>query len=184
MAKDLAYEDARFRGLGFSRTHPDGVVEHLPSDQITIHTQTASVAFARVATELERGKRAYICGYETDKGKPGRCTPGDAHCNNYCNMAPEKGSMQSVPVQYDYTKSVEDEVAHLKKELERAYRAIYGFHNAWVKHERFGDIPVAYHSCTIAAAARSVKEHSLEGADYFVGKHVSVLQEALEHYFR
>lgn len=35
----------------------------------------------------------YICGYASDKGQPGRCTPGDEHCNNYCNQAPEKGPM-------------------------------------------------------------------------------------------
>lgn len=40
----------------------------------------------------------YVCGYASDKGQPGRCTPGDAHCNNYCNMAPEKGPMQKHPL--------------------------------------------------------------------------------------
>lgn len=35
----------------------------------------------------------YICGYARDKGQPGRCTPGDDHCNNYCNKAPQKGPM-------------------------------------------------------------------------------------------
>jgi len=39
----------------------------------------------------------YICGFRTDKGKYGRCTPGDEHCNNYCNNAPEKGPMQDRP---------------------------------------------------------------------------------------
>lgn len=39
----------------------------------------------------------YICGYAKDKGKHGRCTPGDDRCNNYCNMAPEKGPMQNHP---------------------------------------------------------------------------------------
>lgn len=38
--------------------------------------------------------RFYICGFERDKGQPGRCTPGDDRCNNYCNMAPSKGPMQ------------------------------------------------------------------------------------------
>jgi hypothetical protein len=36
----------------------------------------------------------YICGHMGDKGKPGRCTPGDEHCNNYCNLAPQNGPMQ------------------------------------------------------------------------------------------
>jgi hypothetical protein len=40
---------------------------------------------------------AFICGYARDKGQIGRCTPGDEHCNNYCNMAPEKGPMQDHP---------------------------------------------------------------------------------------
>lgn len=39
----------------------------------------------------------YICGYQRDKGQPGRCTPGDDRCNNYCNMAPSKGPMQRAP---------------------------------------------------------------------------------------
>lgn len=41
---------------------------------------------------------AYICGYAPDKGKHGRCTPGDEYCNNYCNMAPQKGPMQDAPL--------------------------------------------------------------------------------------
>ncbi len=40
----------------------------------------------------------YVCGYAVDRGKPGRCTPGDTRCNNYCNMAPEKGPMQNSPL--------------------------------------------------------------------------------------
>ncbi|WP_274626591.1 hypothetical protein [Arvimicrobium flavum] len=40
---------------------------------------------------------AYVCGHASDKGKPGRCTPGDAHCNNYCNLAPQKGPMVDAP---------------------------------------------------------------------------------------
>lgn len=41
---------------------------------------------------------SYLCGYAGDKGQPGRCTPGDSRCNNYCNMAPEKGPMQPHPL--------------------------------------------------------------------------------------
>lgn len=40
----------------------------------------------------------YICGLAADKGKPGRCFPGDDHCNNYCNMASEKGAMADHPL--------------------------------------------------------------------------------------
>lgn len=47
----------------------------------------------------------YICGYARDKGQPGRCTPGDDHCNNYCNMAPAKGPMQKGPLPCSHTAS-------------------------------------------------------------------------------
>lgn len=40
----------------------------------------------------------YVCGNPGDKGNPGRCTPGDDRCNNYCNMAPQKGPMQKAPL--------------------------------------------------------------------------------------
>lgn len=41
----------------------------------------------------------HLCGFApADTGKHGRCTPGDANCNNYCNMAPQKGPMQDSPV--------------------------------------------------------------------------------------
>lgn len=40
---------------------------------------------------------SYICGFKSQKGELGRCTPGDERCNNYCNMAPEKGKMQDRP---------------------------------------------------------------------------------------
>lgn len=39
----------------------------------------------------------FVCGYSRDRGQPGRCTPGDANCNNYCNLAPDKGPMQARP---------------------------------------------------------------------------------------
>lgn len=42
---------------------------------------------------------SYICGFAKDKGTHGRCTPGDDHCNNYCNMAPQKGKMQDHPLE-------------------------------------------------------------------------------------
>lgn len=45
----------------------------------------------------------YICGFDRDKGRPGRCTPGDEHCNNYCNSAPEKGPMADAPLPCTHT---------------------------------------------------------------------------------
>ncbi|MER9376020.1 hypothetical protein [Mesorhizobium sp. M0491] len=44
-----------------------------------------------------RTDSGYICGFAADKGMPGRCTPGDDACNNYCNMAPQKGPMVDRP---------------------------------------------------------------------------------------
>ena len=46
---------------------------------------------------------AFVCGYARDKGRPGRCTPGDEHCNNYCNLAPEKGPMVDHPAPTEHT---------------------------------------------------------------------------------
>ena len=40
---------------------------------------------------------AYLCGHAEDKGKHGRCTPGDENCNNYCNKASGKGPMANKP---------------------------------------------------------------------------------------
>ncbi len=40
----------------------------------------------------------FVCGYAVDRGKTGRCTPGDQSCNNYCNLAPQKGPMQKAPL--------------------------------------------------------------------------------------
>ena len=45
-----------------------------------------------------RKKGSFVCGFAKDKGSHGRCVPGDENCNNYCNMAPEKGKMQPHPM--------------------------------------------------------------------------------------
>lgn len=50
-----------------------------------------------------RAESVYICGHAVDKGKPGRCTPGDEACNNYCNLAPEKGPMVDHPASCSQT---------------------------------------------------------------------------------
>ncbi|WP_456622127.1 MULTISPECIES: hypothetical protein [unclassified Bradyrhizobium] len=52
-----------------------------------------------VRGDPEQFEGEYVCGYAgRDTGLPGRCTPGDDRCNNYCNMAPEKGAMQPAPL--------------------------------------------------------------------------------------
>lgn len=65
---------------------------------------TVSVILRGDPTKFEG---AYICGYAADRGKPGRCTPGDVSCNNYCNMAPEKGPMQATPAACSQVRSGE-----------------------------------------------------------------------------
>lgn len=68
------------------------------------------------------------------------------------------------------------ELERLKTELGRAYRAVHGLHNA---HKAGTEHALAYHSPTIGAAARFVREGSLDGSEYFIGKPVEVLHAAL-----
>lgn len=71
---------------------------------------------------------AFICGNPSDKGQPGRCTAGDDNCNNYCNMAPERGKMADAPmpcrhVREGATASITlrmDQIDHLTGALMRA----------------------------------------------------------------
>lgn len=56
----------------------------------------------RGAPNVYEGSR--ICAYKHQAGEAGRCTPGDAYCNNYCNMAPEKGPMQDHPLRCQHVK--------------------------------------------------------------------------------
>lgn len=56
----------------------------------------------RADAKIQHG--CYLCGYARNKGEPGRCTPGDERCNNYCNQAPEKGPMQPHPAECDHVR--------------------------------------------------------------------------------
>lgn len=76
--------------------------------------------------------------------------------------------------------SDQQEIERLKTELGRAYRALHGYSNAQRKGEMLNETAVGYHAPTAGAAARFVREGSLEGSEYFVGKHVSVLHAALD----
>lgn len=67
----------------------------------------------------------------------------------------------------------------LKLELERAYRALRGLWTVAQKGELPDKTMLAYHSPTIAAACRYVETGELDGSEYFVGKPVDVLHEAL-----
>lgn len=68
----------------------------------------------------------------------------------------------------------------LRQELERAYRCISGFYTRHRKGELLDKTTLAYHSPTIAAARRFVAEGELGGAEYFIGKNVSVMHAALD----
>ena len=58
----------------------------------------------------------FVCANLADKGKSGRCFPGDDNCNNYCNMAPAKGPMQRSPK--DCVQVIEGANASLKMTAE------------------------------------------------------------------
>lgn len=73
-----------------------------------------------------------------------------------------------------------DKAARLEIELGRAYRALHGFYACYAKGERPNDAMLGYHSLTIAAAARFVNQGALDGAEYFIGKSVDVLHDAMK----
>lgn len=72
------------------------------------------------------------------------------------------------------------EIERLTTELERAYRCISGFYTARRKGELLDVTAFTYHSPTIGAARRFIKDGALDGADYFVGKPIGVLHSAFE----
>lgn len=70
-------------------------------------------------------------------------------------------------------------LAASRTELGRAYRCVQALHNALTAMQ--ADIPGGgYHALTIGAAKRFVFEGAMDGSDYFVGKPVAVLHEALK----
>lgn len=86
---------------------------------------------------------------------------------------------QSLPMN-KATKSDGLTEVQLRNELERAYRCIMGFSTARKKGQVLDDTAFAYHSPTIGAARRFVKEGALDGSDYFTGKKIDVLHAALD----
>lgn len=53
----------------------------------------------RAAPTIRDG--VHICANLRDEG-PGRCVVSGPTCNNYCNMAPEKGPMQPHPMPFKH----------------------------------------------------------------------------------
>jgi hypothetical protein len=72
-----------------------------------------------------------------------------------------------------------EENERLKEELGRAYRCISGLYKLAKGVGLSDNTTVAYHSLTIAAARRYIREDSLDGANYFIGKHFTVMHEYL-----
>lgn len=68
----------------------------------------------------------------------------------------------------------------LETELGRAYRALRGIYGKIAKGEMPDKFMLAYHGATIGAALRFVHEGALDGAQYFIGKPVEVLHDALK----
>ena len=72
-----------------------------------------------------------------------------------------------------------NELERLRTELGRAYRALHAFAFADREGKRLNETAVMYHSPTIGAAARFVREGALDGSQYFIGKSADVLHAAL-----
>lgn len=52
-----------------------------------------------VRADPKKREGEYVCGYHPrDSREPGRCTPGNRHCNNYCNMKGDGSPMADAPL--------------------------------------------------------------------------------------
>lgn len=70
------------------------------------------------------------------------------------------------------------------KELEKAYRALRGLYHYATQNKLPPQHVLNYHAPTIAAAIRFVDEDALDGSEYFDGKSVDVLHQALRSAIR
>jgi hypothetical protein len=82
----------------FAYTAADGIA-YPGFVSINKNTEGDIEVTVRSAPKVVEG--SYICGFKSDTGKPGRCTPDGPTCNNYCNLAPDKGPMQPRPLPCD-----------------------------------------------------------------------------------
>ena len=90
------------------------------------------------------------------------------------------GMLEDDLTEYHRMKERDQRIADLEKELARAYRCIRGFWTAAKEGNVIDKTALAYHSPTIGAACRFVADGALDGAEYFIGKNVSVLHQALD----
>lgn len=76
--------------------HTPNVSPYPPYINIGVTSDGAVRVTLRARAKSHHG--VYVCGYHPrDSRTAGRCTPGNQHCNNYCNMSPERGPMQDSP---------------------------------------------------------------------------------------
>lgn len=88
--------------------------------------------------EPAKSDGVYICGYARDRGKPGRCTPGDERCNNYCNLAPQKGPMAAHPADCSHVR--EGKTATLILSAADFDSLIAGFRSAILDDASYADL--------------------------------------------
>ncbi len=69
-------------------------INRLPNGDVSVSVRAAG-------TGPHKGSR--VCRHRKD-ATGYDCYPGGPHCNNYCNMAPQKGPMQDHPEQIEYYK--------------------------------------------------------------------------------
>lgn len=72
----------------------------------------------------------------------------------------------------------------LDTELRRAYRAIRGIYGKIANGETPDKTMLAYHSAALGAAIRFVDQGEFDGAQYFTGKPIEVLHDALRRYVK
>lgn len=122
--------------------------------------------------QLRRSREMYaeLSGWIRGAGvmeKPGGCRHDGAA--DYCALG------DALSEQLETRRDVE-------RELERAYRAVYALYNEYTCSPQYDPTKYAHICLTLGAAARFVLDGRLDGADYFVGKHIDVLHEALRTY--
>ena len=83
------------------------------------------------------------------------------------------------PPEHQSISAYEMEIGRLQTELGKAYRVVHGFYSKLRKNERPDPAMLAYHSMTLAAAGRFVREGSLDGSNYFEGKPVEIMKQEL-----
>ena len=64
---------------------------------VSINREMSGDVTVTVRSAPRERRGVHVCAHARDGG-PGRCVPGGPTCNNYCNMAPEKGAMAAHPL--------------------------------------------------------------------------------------